>query len=260
MHMAKIKVRPQTGALFELLKKKGMSQMDAHTKTGVDRKTLLKINRGEEVKLETLQQVATKLQVPEAHFLGPPPAATEDSDDPSWLHTGTVMLRKLDASGLEKLLTQAGRPRWELNAHVGEDAARKFLEEFEGSVEKFWLQLNFEIPVNGETLSLKEQLARLKMVDDIAERLEQLAEHRLALLGGDFLFWECTETTYLERTRRDYRSTNTALLSIEPFGAPSRRVPLWSGYQGSPPPKSPISIDIAVVCVNGVEWETLEEM
>jgi transcriptional regulator with XRE-family HTH domain len=110
--MAKIKVRPHPGALSELLKKKGMTQIDAHATTGVDRKTLKKIDDGEEVKLETLQKVATKLQVPEGYFSQPAVATDDDSDVSSVLpEPGTVMLRKLDIARLEELLRQGERPR-----------------------------------------------------------------------------------------------------------------------------------------------------
>ena len=66
--MANLKAHPRAGALNELLEKKMMTQVDAFKKTKVDRKTLLKIQRGDEVKLETLQKVATKLGVPEGYF------------------------------------------------------------------------------------------------------------------------------------------------------------------------------------------------
>src|SRR3954451_6748746 len=104
--MAKINVPTRAGALFELLKNKGMTQVDAHQKTGVDRKTMLKINRGGPVKLEKLQQLANKLQVSGDYFRHPPtgevtPNAPEEP--------GTVMLRKLDAARLEKLLREADR-------------------------------------------------------------------------------------------------------------------------------------------------------
>jgi len=64
--MAKVKVRPHPGALSAWLGKKSMTQVDAKTATGVDRKTLAKIDRGEEVKRETLQQLANGLRCPSA--------------------------------------------------------------------------------------------------------------------------------------------------------------------------------------------------
>jgi transcriptional regulator with XRE-family HTH domain len=135
--VAKVKVSPHPRALSDLLKKKGMTQTDAFEKTRVDRKTLRKIDRGEEVKLETLQQVAIKLQVTEEYFRHPPTAEVTAADAPAD-EPGTIMLRKLDAARLEELLRQAARPRWELNAQVREDVARKFLVDLEGAVEILW--------------------------------------------------------------------------------------------------------------------------
>lgn len=260
--MAKIKVSPHPRALSDLLKKKGMTQTDARQKTGVDRKTLLKIDRGEEVKLETLQRVAIKLQVTEEYFRHPPTAdvtaAAAADVPPEW---GTIMLRKLDVARLEELLRQAARPRWELNAQVREDVARKFLVELEGAVENFWGQVNSDDKdVKGTPLSLREQLDRLKTADEIAARLEQLAEHRLTLLGGTYQFWECSETTtYDEHTRWSYFSSDRPLLSVEPFGTLSRRVQV-SEYEGSPPPDFPTSLEDGVVVVNGVRWTSLEDL
>lgn len=260
--MAKIKVRAHPGALSELLNKKGMTQMDAKDKTGVDRKTLLKIERGEEVKLETIQRVATKLQVTEGYFSLPAAAvvADPDEDNPSWtFEPGTIMLRKLDAARLEELLNGAERIKWHLNAAVRDETARKFLEEFETAVENFRGHLVFG-DNSLEPLSLRIQLDRLKTADDIAARLERLAEYRLALLGADYLFWEHTyeEGEYEERrwSNEGYRSYNTALLSIEPFGTRSRRARIFAGKL---PPTSPQPIGHTVY-VNGVELPSVEEL
>jgi hypothetical protein len=86
---------------------------------------------------------------------------------------------------------------------------------------------------------------------------EQLAEHRLTLLGGTHQFWKCSETTYEEHTRWSYFSSDRPLLSVEPFGTLSRRARVWSG---SPPPNTPTSIEDGVVCVNGVQWTSLEDL
>jgi transcriptional regulator with XRE-family HTH domain len=259
--MAKIKVRPRPGALSELLKSKGMTQMDAASvRKCADRKTLLRIDRGEEVKRETLQQVAKQLQVPEEYFLHSPAAeATGDNDVPE---PGTIMLRKLDAARLEQLLKGAERLEWQLSAQVRDDEARKFLEDFETAVEKFQkgLRLFREWALSGSSPSLRHQLDRLQTADDIAASLEQLAEHRLALLGADYLFWDCDsddgeyEDNYW--THVNYRSSRIVLLSVEPGGTQSRRAPVSHGslppaFAPSNPPR-----DVSIISVNGVELPT----
>jgi transcriptional regulator with XRE-family HTH domain len=237
--MAKITVHPRPGALSELLKKKGMTRMDAFQKTGVDRKTLLKVDRGEEVKRETLQKVANKLEVPAGYFSHPVPAAADESDVSSGLEPGTILLRKLDWARLEELLKGAETLRWHLKAPVRDDASRTFLEEFEQAVENFRKQLDFNVPEawDGDP-SLRFQLNLLKTADDIAARLENLADHGVALLGADYLFWdrESEDGEYEDSrwTNVNYRSSRTVLLSVEPGGAQSRRASI---FQGSPPPR-----------------------
>jgi hypothetical protein len=258
--MAKIKVRPRTGALSELLKRKAMTKMDAFEKTRVDRKTLLKIDRGEEVKLETLQQVANKLQVTEEYFRHPPPAA-EVTDDGGRLEPGTIMLRKLDAARLKELLGGALEVNWHVNAEVRDDKARKFLEEFETALNKFHADLLFrEQDLSRANLPLRVQLDRLKTADDIAARLELFAEHRLALLGADHLFWNCSYATneYEDHhwSKEEYRSFITVLLSVEPLGTQSRRAHVFTG---DPPPLFAPDLETAVF-VNGKQLPSEEEL
>jgi transcriptional regulator with XRE-family HTH domain len=260
--MAQIKVRPRPGALSTLLKEKGLTQMEAHTKTYVDRKTLLKIERGEAVKLETLQQVATRLQVADDYFLNPPPTAKgpDDDDVVSALEPGNVMLRKLDVERLEHLLKgEPLRIRWQLNAQVRDGAVRTFLEEMEDAVENFRQQIflrGIEASDGGEpTDSLRFQLSQLKIAEDMATRLAWLAEHRLAVLGTDYLSWE-------RRLQRDvlgppdqcqaavlsYDSIRIVVLSIEPLGTQSRRVQV---SLGSVPPVSVAPGGPRVIYVGG---------
>ena len=261
--MAKINVRPLPGALSELLKKKGMPQVDAHEKTHTDRKTLAKIDRAEEVKLETLQKVANKLGVPVDYFLPLAPTA-EGNGDGDVPEPGTIMLRKLDGPRLEELLQGAENVRWHLKAPVRDDASRKFLEEFEQAVENFRKQLKFNIPEawDGDP-SLRFQLNLLQHSDDVAIRLCTFTDHGFTLLGADHLFWECNSEEYNTQnglwTRVDYRNTRTVLLSVEPAGTQPRRAPV---SQGSLPPRfSPgfFRGNTTTIFVNGVELPCLAD-
>jgi len=132
--MGKITVHPRPGALLELLKRKAMTKTDARQKTRLDPKTLLKIDRGEEVKLETLQQVSNKLGVTEEYFL---PSATEATTNDDVSEQGTIMLRKLGVARLFELLSGTDLLNcleWKLNTHVRDDEARRFLKDFETAV------------------------------------------------------------------------------------------------------------------------------
>jgi transcriptional regulator with XRE-family HTH domain len=264
VQMAKINVHPRLGALSELLKRKAMTKMDAFQKTGVDRKTLSKIDRGEEVKKETLQKVANKLGVPEEYFSLPVEAtAADDSDVPSALEPGTIMLRKLDWTRLQELLEGGETLRWHLKAQVRDDAARTFLEEFEQAVENFRKHLDLNVPEvwDGDP-SLRFQLNGLKTADDIAARLERFADHGVVLLGADYLFWDCDsedrsyEDVYW--TNVNYRSCRTVILSVESGGTQSRRAPI---FQGSLPPRfAPNTPDIKTnVWINGVQLPTRDD-
>jgi transcriptional regulator with XRE-family HTH domain len=261
--MAKINVPTRPGALWELLKRKGMTQVDAHQMTGVDRKTLSKINRGGPLKLDKLQTVANKLGVPEDYLRQP--QAVEVTDNGEVPEPGTIMLRKLDAPRLEELLAGANRIKWHLNAKIRDDDARKFLEDFETAVDNFRQknarisQVHREIDI----LSLRDQLDRLKTADDITARFEQIAAHGVVLLGADYLFWDCNsedgEYEYHRWTNLNYSSSRVVLLSVESGGTQSRRM---SVFQGSLPPRFAPDVTrfgSTTVTVNGVGLQTLDE-
>jgi transcriptional regulator with XRE-family HTH domain len=264
--LAKIKVRPHPGALSGLLKRKTMTQVDAADATGVDRKTLAKIDRGEEVKLETLQNVAKKLSVPLTFFDPPDLPATELAKQ-GFPWEQSLMLRKLDADSLMKLVESAGRIRWELNLKAVGEKTRGFLEQFEQVVQQFHRGIEDHELEEDNLFSLRFQLRHLKKREDVATHMEQLAEHRLTIIGADYLFWqkscEIDPDDYASQAFQSqvasgcpveiYRSIRIALLSVEPNGAQSRRV--FVGI-GTKPPKFAPDASITLVLVNGMQLRT----
>jgi transcriptional regulator with XRE-family HTH domain len=243
--VAKIKVRPNRGALSGWLKTKALTQVEAAKKAQVDRKTLAKIERGEEVKQDTLHKLATRLGIP-ANFFDPPPATEVTKQDDElqsphglWRH-GSLMLRELDADGLSGLLKLASKINWHLELEVAEEKVIQLLEEFGQAVHGLHQHLASYLDFDTDSSSLTFQLNGLKMRQAVAAFMERLVEHRITVLGAEYLQWFMNEKLEGEHDARPfdlryYRSTRIVELSVEPYGARSRRVPI---YHGDEPPKS----------------------
>jgi hypothetical protein len=224
-----------------------MTQVDAadsEAGSGVDRKTLAKINRGEEVKLETLQTVATKLHVQLSHFLEASPAAdqTGGSFDP----TDSVMLRKLNAKRLAELIKGAQTVEWLLNVQVMDNKVRGLLKDLGHAV-------STAKPVEAYKGDLNRQLMQLAAVDSLADLLQELGKHRLAVLGAEYLRWDRSISEKNHRKTIRYSSDRRVLLSVDPSSRQSRRVPVDPGPQ---PPKSSPTLWTKVF-VDGRELERL---
>ena len=257
--MAKIKVRPQAGALSDLLKRKQLTQMDvARPPSSIDRKTLAKIDRGEEVKLETLQRLAKKLHVPDNFLESPQPSAAESvenydlgvlpPDEHLWQRVGRVLLLgKLDFERLSQLIQAAEYVQWTLKIKAADEKVRKLLGEFEEAVGVL-LRDNFDDPDEVTLSTLSFQLKRLKKGEDVAALMEQLAECGITILGADYLRWKrITETDHVE-----YRSSRFVLLSIERHSSQSRRIRVFCGRE---PPKFAPDVSKAVF-VDGMQLYT----
>jgi transcriptional regulator with XRE-family HTH domain len=268
--MAKVKIRPHPGALAELLKSQSMTQMDAASRSRIDRKTLAKIDHGEEVKLETLQKLANALKVPINHFSpsGSNSVNLVDSqlkDDPEWL---SLLLRKVDANGFMEMLWFAEKDhvRWKVNVRRVDDDTIYLLDRLKHAVD--WFYTFVKKSWSGE--SLEKQLEHLKTIQKVTTVLEDLSKHRLAILGANYLSWEShNDTDFLTQLPcLSYVSRPNVLLAVEEYPAHERREKVW---QGKVPPKSDALDQQSIVMVNGrplqnqagialeKEWDELEQ-
>jgi transcriptional regulator with XRE-family HTH domain len=258
-----------------------MTRVDAWTATGVDRKTLAKIDRGEEVKQETLQKLANNLGVP-ISFFDPPESESpairklteKDGGEPGNFFDAEIMLREFDAEGLSELLRKAKRVRWHLNLQVVDEKVHELLEQFDKAVYELRRYLTYQSaewtnPWHSPT-GLSKALSGVKKRRVVANLMQRLAEHRITVLGADYLHWDVSKEIDPIDPDSDevqcvhtYTSTRTLELSIEKSSVRTRRQPI---NLGSEPPKFiPETDPPTIVFVDGMqlsddEWsEELDE-
>jgi transcriptional regulator with XRE-family HTH domain len=231
--MAK-KVSPRPGALSEMLKLKEMTQQEASNRTGVDRKTLRRIDRGAEVKEKTIEDLARRMGVRTDAF----GLSTTDQNDgspqadrPSQILT----LRQLNVERLVLLISEAHDIHWNLNVPVLDGGVRGLLEDFERVVMQYKERCRF--PAQRKSLqetNLKYQLDDQKKAEELRTLLKRLAEHRLNLLGADYLSWVYRGSDPFGETPDLWTQPRILLLSIDRM-IRIRDVEVWVGVE--PPAK-----------------------
>jgi transcriptional regulator with XRE-family HTH domain len=261
--MAKRKVRPHPGVLKQLLKEKNLTQVEVAADGGIDRKTQAKINRGEEVKLETLQKVANKLKVPITYFDPPagrsadqPPAGSSVNQGESQLEDSgrlSLLLRKVDVDDFWRMLAfiDSTQIQWILNLPTIDDEAMSLLEQFGDAVNDFdkyesrWWRVGLR-----QQLDYRED--QQKKTRHMASLLEKLAKHGLAVLGGEYVSWKCEEAFDEERELLfvNYKPTFHVVFSVERHTVRERRQTV---SQGTVPPR--FAARGTVVTVSGRELE-----
>src|SRR5262249_13119244 len=136
-------------------------------------------------KLETVRKVANGLRVP-VNFFDPPATELAEQDDHN-----LITLRELDTDGLSELLNKADTITWRLNLPRVDEKVRELLKQFEDAVFYFYQHLHhqsYEWKERGPH-SLQTQLSGLEKGEAVATLMEQLAEHRIIVLGTDYLHW-----------------------------------------------------------------------
>src|SRR5262249_38490854 len=112
--------------------------------------------------------------------------------------------------------------------------------------------------------SLETQLSGLEKGEAVATLMEQLAEHRITVLGTDYLHWKVSKRVqdvgdddgdeeFLVQFH-EYTSTRILPLCIEPSGVQSRRVRLPARTE--PPQFVPDTDPPTAVFVDGVQLVT----
>jgi hypothetical protein len=236
--MSKEKISIPAGNLMRVAATKGittLSALSSQEKTGVDRKTLRRINEGQPVKRTKLQSIADKLHVPISHLEG------SDAADKSGHVSSTnvfreVKLHQLDGAALRKLASEADDNRnWFLNIDQISHELKTTLLKLRENLNVWWTHANLG-PPSDERDNLESEISFIETSVYIDESVTELAQQKVKIFGGIYLFWQKFQPIKDGRPLPllHYCSDLRAALSIVPEKKISSTVRVYIGEE--PPP------------------------
>jgi hypothetical protein len=159
-------------------------------KTGVDRKTLRAINEGKPVKQTTLQSIADKLHIPITHLQGSDAPDKNEHVSSNDLRFREIKLQQLDGAALRKLAleVEVDERIWFLNIDQMSDELKTTLLKLRKALDVWWEHHN--IGPSDERDNLEEEISYIETSTDIDESVAELAQHKLKIFGGRYLFWK----------------------------------------------------------------------
>lgn len=255
--MAKIMMEARPGALSEVLKAKGKTQVDIASAMKIARKTVRRINEGLPVKDGTLKSVADYLRVPVEHLLPgdapvPNPDASQGEGNACEPDDGSgLLLRKLDANGIYDTIECTPQIKWTLTANPLPAELIPELRSLERAVYRLDDMVNLKGDWKEDVGTLERELKKVEATEEIERIVSLLVKHKISILGGSHLHWDYNLEQY--RTyedsvyRHEYTSKVIAEFWIVSGNVQSKRVRILAGFV--PPKASPA--DGPEVYVNG---------
>jgi hypothetical protein len=243
--MTKKLVAIPEGNLMRIAATKGITTLFAlWKKTGVDRKTLRKINTGQPVREKTLQDIEKRLRVPLPHLLGKSTLdEVENSGGLDTFQIREIKLQQLDGAALRRLAGETDQITWLLKMDQMSESLEATLLKLRDSLQRWCHHLaTFGTP------DLVDQISSIKASTDINQSVEQLAEQNLKIYGGTYVVWK-REPPFLRVMGKRYpgpdliyTSQTEVLLSIAPEKKNNSTVRVSIGWE---PPQKFIASELA---------------
>jgi len=233
--MSKEMISIPAGNLMSVAATKGITSFSAlKEKTGVDRKTLRAINTSQAVKATTLQSIADKLRIPITHLQGTNAADNNGDVSSNASRVREVKLQQVDGAALRKLASEADEKSWFLNIDQMSDELKATLLKLRKNLNGWWEHTNSG-PWD-ERDNLEQEISYIETSIEIDESVAELAQHKLKVFGGSYLFWNKFQSTQDGRQLPilHYCSNLRAALSIVPEKKTSLTVKVYIGEE--PPP------------------------